>query len=96
MKKKILLVIMSLLITSPVLAWNNNSGASRQEQEQEQKRNKEYPYKSSSGTRYKYDLSKPSDRIKYEVDPAAQIRDSINPRVKIDRDLGQHGGGSER
>jgi hypothetical protein len=93
MNKLILLVIMALLITSPAIAWENNYETSRQKQERE--RNKEYPYESTSGTRYKYDLSKPSDRIRYEVDPAAQIRDSINPRVKIDRGLGQHGGGSE-
>ena len=89
----ILLVIMVLLITSPAIAWDNDYETSRQKQERE--RNKEYPYKSISGTRYKYDLSKPGDRIKYEVDPGAQIRDSVNPRIEIDRDLGQHGGGSE-
>jgi hypothetical protein len=65
------------------------------ERERERKRNKEYPYESTSGTRYKYDLSKPSDQIKYEVDPAAQLRDSINPRVEMDRDLWQYGGGAE-
>ena len=72
MKKKILLVIMALLsITSHALALDNNVETSRQRQESEReiKRNKEYPYKSSSGTRYKYDLSKPGDRIRYEVDP---------------------------
>ena len=89
----ILLVIMVLLIISPAIAWDNDYETSRQKQERE--RNKEYPYKSTSGTRYKYDLSKPGDRIKYEVDPGAQIRDSVNPRIEIDRDLGQHGGGSE-
>ena len=93
MKRMILLVIMVLLIISPAIAWDNDYETSRQKQERE--RNKEYPYKSTSGTRYKYDLSKPGDRIKYEVDPGAQIRDSVNPRIEIDRDLGQHGGGSE-
>ena len=28
----------------------------------------EYKYKGSSGTRYKYDLSKPGDKIRYELD----------------------------
>lgn len=93
MKKIILLVIMALLATSRAVAWDNNYETSRQKQEKE--RNKKYPYESTTGTRYKYDLSKPSDRIKYEVDPAAQVRDSVNPRVGIDRSLGQHGGGSE-
>ena len=59
----------------------------------------EYPYESSSGTRYKYDLSNPSDRIEYEVDIDAQIKDRTymptNPDVKIDRGLNQYGGGVE-
>lgn len=94
MKKMMLLVFIAFFVTSPVIAWDNNYETSRQEQERQ--RTKKYPYKSTSGTRYKYDLSNPSDRIRYEVDPAAQIRHNINPRVKIDRDLGQYGGGSER
>jgi hypothetical protein len=91
--KLILLAIMALLITSPAVAGDNNYETSRQKQEREI--NKEYPYQSSTGTRYKYDLSNPSDQIRYEVDPGAQLRDSINPKVQIDRGLGQHGGGSK-
>lgn len=55
-------------------------------------------YRGSSGVRYKYDLSNPGDRLKYEVDPMAQLEDSISidPRVEIDRSLGQYGGGIER
>ncbi|MCP5273857.1 MAG: sel1 repeat family protein [Burkholderiales bacterium] len=56
----------------------------------------EYPYKSFSGTSYKFDLTKPFDRIKYEIDPASQVFDSINPWVDIDRDFGQYGGGAKR
>ncbi len=56
-----------------------------------------YKYKSSTGNRYKYDLSKPGDKIRYETDPGAQLRDSIympiNPSTDIDRGLGQYGGG---
>jgi len=55
----------------------------------------DYKYESNTGTKYKYDLSKPSDRLRYEVDPSAQLRDSINPRVDLDRDMGQYGGGSK-
>jgi len=56
----------------------------------------EYKYVSpSSGLKYKYDLSNPSDAIRYEVDPSAQIRDSVNPRVELDRGLGYQGGGAE-
>lgn len=56
-----------------------------------------YKYKSTTGNRYKYDLSKPGDQIKYELDLDAQMKDSlripVNPSVEIDRDIGQHGGG---
>lgn len=59
----------------------------------------EYKYKGSSGTRYKYDLSKPGDKIRYELDVGAQIRDNIympiKPGVEIDRGLNQYGGGVE-
>lgn len=83
--KKILLVVVMMLLSSPALAG----------QDREEERNKEYPYESMTGTRYKYDLSNPSDRIRYEVDPVAQVRDSVNPRIDIDKGLGQYGGGSE-
>ena len=55
-------------------------------------------YQGSSGALYRYDLSSPSDQLRYSVDPQAQLRDSINvdPRVGIDRSLGQYGGGVER
>lgn len=56
----------------------------------------EYPYKSFSGTSYKYDLTKPIDRIKYEIDPASQVHDSINPWIDIDKGFGQYGGGAKR
>ena len=52
-------------------------------------------YESSFGTRYEYDLSDPGDRIMYDVDPAAQLRDSIdvNPTRELERGIGEHGGG---
>ena len=56
-----------------------------------------YKYRGSSGERYQYDLSQPGDRIRYQVDPGAQLRDQINmpikPGVEIDRNLFQFGGG---
>ena len=56
-----------------------------------------YRYEGSSGTRYQYDLSDPSDRLQYSVDPSAQLRDSVNvnPSVDVDRGMGQYGGGIE-
>lgn len=59
------------------------------------KNDNEYPYESFSGTSYKYDLTKPVDRINYEIDPTSQVFDSINPRLDIDRNQGQFGGGAK-
>lgn len=57
----------------------------------------EYKYEGSSGTKYKYDLSDPSDRIDYSMDLDAQMNDSlnVNPGVGLDRGMGQYGGGIE-
>ena len=57
-----------------------------------------YRYQGSNGTRYQYDLSNPSDQVRYSVDVGAQLRDSINvnPSVDLDRGLGQVGGGLQR
>lgn len=78
MKKKLTIaVVLFLCFSSAAYAENED----------------EYKYKSSAGNQYKYDLSKPQDQIKYGVDPNAQLHDKINPRVDIDRGLGQHGGG---
>ena len=52
-------------------------------------------YKSSSGTQYQYDMSKPSDSLRYSVDIAAQQRDNMNfnSSRSLDRKIGQYGGG---
>lgn len=52
-------------------------------------------YQGSSGARYQYDLSKPTDQLRYEIDPGAQLRDqiSVDPGRDLDRSIGQHGGG---
>jgi uncharacterized protein (DUF486 family) len=55
-------------------------------------------YESSFGNKYEYDLSRPGDRLRYDVDPAAQLRDSIdvNPTRELERGLRQYGGGVYR
>ena len=52
-------------------------------------------YKSSFGSTYEYDLSNPSDRVRYRADPKAKLRDrlDVNPQRRIERNIGQHGGG---
>lgn len=52
-------------------------------------------YEGSSGSRYQYDLSNPSDRNRYGIDLDAQRRDqmSLDPGRSLDRGMGQYGGG---
>lgn len=59
----------------------------------------EYGYEGISGNRYKYDLSKPGDRLRYENDPSAKLRDETfkptNAGALMDEAMGQYGGGLE-
>lgn len=59
--------------------------------------NNEYKYEGLSGTKYKYDLSNPIDRMDYSLDLDAQMEDklNLNPEINMDRDFGQFGGGAE-
>jgi len=52
-------------------------------------------YQGMSGAKYKYDLSRSSDKMKYGMDIEAQINDrlSVDPRVDLDKKMGQFGGG---
>lgn len=70
----------------------------RQNQPYDQYGNPNYRYKGPSGTEYQYDLSRPSDKLRYDLDLKAKMKDklSVDPRRNIDRDLGQHGGGIKR
>jgi hypothetical protein len=55
-------------------------------------------YSGMSGTKYQYDMSKPIDRMHYNMDLDAQRRDqmNINPNVGLDKGVGQVGGGVYR
>ncbi len=90
----------SLIGLSAVIGQRNAyndclAGVSRQPARQNI--NSRYRYQGISGKKYQYDLGNPSDRIQYEVDPGAQLRDSIDsdPRRGIDQGAGQYGGGSK-
>ena len=63
--------------------------------DEEYNTSEDYKYQGSSGAKYKYDLSNDIDRMKYDMDESAKIKDSINadPRIEMDRDMGQYGGG---
>ena len=104
MKKLIQLSILvsalsgGVVIADPII-WNNvpsnvSSGPSYGSQNP-YKSDNQHKYQSNSGTKYKYDLNNPVDRVRYNADPAAKLMDNINPAVKIDRRLNQYGGGSE-
>jgi hypothetical protein len=56
-----------------------------------------YRYKSYTGKEYQYDLSRPQDQLRYDLDLGAQMRDELNvdPRIELDRGLGQYGGGAK-
>ena len=84
---KLLTSLLILLFTSP--AYSENYGYDDD--------SSDYPYESSTGTSYEYDLSDPSDRVMYGVDPAAQLMDSINPdpMIEIDRNMNEYGGGAK-
>lgn len=61
--------------------------------------NEEYRYKGRYGNEYKYDLNKPIDKMRYETDIGAQMRDqmpSVNLHRELERDSGQYGGGIRR
>ena len=71
----------------PVFSYDYNYGYSND--------NSNSSYESSSGTKYQYDMSNPSDRNDYSIDLDAQRRDqmSINPSRNFDKDINQYGGG---
>lgn len=56
-------------------------------------------YLSAGGARYKYDLNRPTDQIRYETDVGAQLRDEMDswtksPSREVREELrGQRGGG---
>ncbi len=55
-------------------------------------------YRGSSGVNYKYDLNKPMDKIRYDIDVNAKFKDDYaspytKMKVESDRDRGQFGGG---
>lgn len=97
MKMKIMfgVALLSLCAIIPAFAWDNpyNNDNSRKGND-----NSKSGYESSLGNRYQYDLSDPSDRVRYKVDPGAKLRDKIDvdPRRQLERDTGQYGGGVYR
>ena len=52
-------------------------------------------YSSSYGNHYQYHLSNPVDRVRYNSDPSARLRDRVtpNPYRNIESNTNQSGGG---
>lgn len=52
-------------------------------------------YESSFGNKYQYDLNNPSDRVDYDTDPDAQVRDKFgaNPGREFEKGVGENFGG---
>lgn len=84
---KIIAAVLMLGFISTANAWDNPDIEKRYERKE--------GYESSFGRKYEYDLSKPVDKIRYQTDERAKLRDSldVDPRREIERDLGQQGGG---
>ena len=102
MKKIMTLVSAGLLALAPISAMSQYDDDNGNEENDDDygydrpyDRDQEEGYESSFGNRYEYDLNNPSDRVMYEVDPNAQIRDSIdvNPVRDVERSIGEYGGG---
>ncbi|WP_289022734.1 hypothetical protein [Desulfobacter postgatei] len=87
MKRKLIIAagMLTLAMVNPSFAWDSSDGNNEQKQS----------YESSFGNNYQYDLNSPSDRVEYSVDPAAQLRDSIdvNPTRELESGIGENGGG---
>src|SRR5450756_1870865 len=86
MKTRSLLALALAFASAHLYAQGWNSAPSNPYERHE---SQNYPYRGSSGTQYQYDLSKPSDQVRYGVDPAGQLRDgiSVDPRREIDQSL---------
>jgi len=85
-------VLLILVGSGAAFAWDYSNDP------YDQYGNPNYRYQGSSGTQYQYDLSRPADQLRYELDLGAQMRDelSVDPRRDLDRDLDQWGGGIRR
>lgn len=100
--KKLIVILITVMLVSNAYAWNSDNKprkiyGGQVDSYGHSRNNKQKNYESSYGNTYKYDLSKPGDRIRYNVDPRAQLRDNLhkktNPRVRLEESLGEYGGG---
>ena len=93
MKAKVVVAgFIGVLLSVPAIAWDYSNNPYNRSGDPN------YRYQGSSGTQYQYDLSRPSDQIRYETDVRAQMRDelSVDPRRELDQGLGPYGGGIRR
>lgn len=84
-------------MVTPSFAWDSSFGNNEQTEGSDSSysnNQQKQGYESSFGNKYQYDLNNPSDKVEYNVDPAAQLKDSIdvNPTRKLERGIGENGG----
>lgn len=100
MNRIMILVIAGLLLLAPISVLSQYDRYDENEENDDvydsaSDRDQDEVYESSFGNRYEYDLNDPGDRVMYEADSHAQLRDSIdvNPVREVERDIGENGGG---
>ena len=86
--------IIILLLTIPFLSACGSSGYTNSSYSSSNSSSSS-GYKSSFGNTYQYDLSNPLDRVKYNSDPRAKLRDRTSNQYmrELESNLGQSGGG---
>jgi hypothetical protein len=96
MKKIIAAATLSVILSSAYADdYNYGSESSQNDSSYGSDSSQSSGYKSTSGTRYQYDMSDPSDSSEYTMDVDAQIRDklSVDPSRSLDQGFGENGGG---
>lgn len=102
MKRILTLMGAGLLVVAPISAmsqyddyYGNDANDDGYGYDSQYDRDQKKGYESSFGNRYEYDLSDPSDRVLYEADPSAKLRDryDVNPVRNLERNVGEYGGG---
>jgi len=94
MIETVLVILLTAAVASTAFGWGNDNDYDGYNS-QYNYGSSNNAYEGSSGARYQYDMSNPSDRLNYGVDLDAQMRDqlSVDPSRGLDRGLGQFGGG---
>lgn len=88
---RMVILALAFSLASSALAWNYDT------EPYDRAGEPNYRYEGMSGQNYQYDLSDPGDRMDYQMDLDAQMRDRINPSpgIDLDQQMNQYGGGAD-